>query len=514
MYGYGSGKKSKRVWTSTSGWESSHFGGYNRIIYDYPFIQMDWNAVIDVPESLRKLQGIYVSEKLIKMYVMKVKEKGYVHHLRTEIVKKKNIIGRETTYQSISLDNPSVLSQICREFKEFAPLFDHYQDEILQTSIMIEIKEPQQQQGGGSGEKGDEEEDESQEQSGGSGEGEGEGEEKNGKGSEDGEGDGEEDKKEEKSKKGDKKDGKGDGGSASGGGGWGGSDFEAIKKLIEDMKESKPISKWGNLGLGGEYGKPSFVTYSDNELSGYREYDFTQQEKQNAELLLKKLDISFDPKSDEVKNLRLGKLDTSKIAEVPAGNISVYKQTLDEQDTKEFAVCVLADLSGSMDDGVRLQTQFTVLNSLYLALSEIIPESDLHIYGHSGGGSEPKIYTFCNPYSPNYKKNIQKYYNISNASNYDGLVIQEVHKKIREKTDRPVVLVSISDGQPCDDISAMKQILERARRDQFVTVGIGIDTDYVKDLYQFSRSVSQAKMNEMPNEVAGIINHVVKTEFQ
>jgi hypothetical protein len=476
MYGYGSGKKSKRVWTSTSGWESSHFGGYNRIIYDYPFIQMDWNAVIDVPESLRKLQGIYVSEKLIKMYVMKVKEKGYVHHLRTEIVKKKNIIGRETTYQSISLDNPSVLSQICREFKEFAPLFDHYQDEILQTSIMIEIKEPQQQQGGGSDEKGDEEEDES--------------------------------------KKGDRKDGKGDGGSASGGGGWGGSDFEAIKKLIEDMKESKPISKWGNLGLGGEYGKPSFVTYSDNELSGYREYDFTQQEKQNAELLLKKLDISFDPKSDEVKNLRLGKLDTSKIAEVPAGNISVYKQTLDEQDTKEFAVCVLADLSGSMDDGVRLQTQFTVLNSLYLALSEIIPESDLHIYGHSGGGSEPKIYTFCNPYSPNYKKNIQKYYSISNASNYDGLVIQEVHKKIREKTDRPVVLVSISDGQPCDNIDSMKQILERARRDQFVTVGIGIGTDYVKDLYQFSRTVSQSKMNEMPNEVAGIINHVVKTEFQ
>lgn len=512
MYGYGSGKKSKRVWTSTSGWESSHFGGYNRIIYDYPFIQMDWNAVIDVPESLRRVQGIYVSEKLIKMYVMKVKEKGYVHHLRTEIVKKKNIIGRETTYQSISLDNPAVLSHICREFKEFAPLFDHYQDEILQTSIMIEIKEPQQQQGGGSGEKGEEGEDGEQEQEGGSGQGDGEdGEDGEGDG-EDGDGDGEsEEGKDKESKKGS---GKGDGGSASGGGGWGGSDFEAIKKLIEDMKESKPISKWGNLGLGGEYGKPTFVTYSDKDLLGYREYDFTQQEKQNAELLLKKLDISFDPKSDDVKNLRLGKLDTSKIAEVPAGNISVYKQTLDEQDTKEFAVCVLADLSGSMCDGVRLETQFTVLNSLYLALSEIIPESDLHIYGHSGGGSEPRIYTFCNPYSPNYKKNIQKYYHIGNSSNYDGLVIQEVHKKIREKTDRPVVLVSISDGQPCDDISAMKQILERARRDQFVTVGIGIGTDYVKDLYQFSRTVSQAKMSEMPNEVAGIINHVVKTEFQ
>ena len=510
MYGYGSwgsGKKSKRVWTSTSGWEDSHFGGYNRIIYDYPFIQMDFKGIINVPEELRKSQGIYVAEKLIKIYVMKVKE-GYVHHLRTEIVKKKNIIGRETTYQSISLDNPAVLSHICRELKEFAPLFDHYKEDILESSIMIEVQEPQQQQGVGSGEDegGEEDGDENQEQGGGAGEGEGDEEG-------DGDGDGDGDSKDESEKESKKGEGKGKSGTSSSGGGWGGSDFESIKKLIEEMKESKPISRWGSLGLG-EYGKPSFITYTDKDVKSYEDYHFTQQEKQNSELLLKKLDISFDPKSDDVKNLRLGKLDTSKIAEVPAGNISVYKQTLEEQDTKEFAVCVLADLSGSMDDGVRLQTQFTVLNSLYLALSEIIPESDLHIYGHSGGGSEPKIYTFCNPYSPNYKKNIQKYYVIDNNSNYDGLVIQEVHKKIRERTDRPVVLVSISDGQPCDSIDTMKQILERARRDQFVTVGIGIGTDYVKELYQYSRTVSQSNISEMPFEIAGIINHVVKTEFQ
>jgi hypothetical protein len=60
----------------------------------------------------------------------------------------------------------------------------------------------------------------------------------------------------------------------------------------------------------------------------------------------------------------------------------------------------------------------------------------------------------------------------------------------------------------------MKQILERARRDQFVTVGIGIGTDYVKELYQYSRTVSQSNISEMPFEIAGIINHVVKTEFQ
>ena len=274
------------------------------------------------------------------------------------------------------------------------------------------------------------------------------------------------------------------------------------------MVEQKPFEKWNSLGDGT--GKPKFIPFDSKSNS---EYQFTQEEQRNAEMILKQLDISFDPKSDEVKNLKLGKLDTSKLAEVPAGNVSVYKQTLEDQDTKAFAVCVLADMSGSME-GRRLHTQFKLLNSLYLALSEIIPVDDLHIYGHSGGSDEPKIYTFCNPYHPDYRRNIQQYYGVYNQSNYDGVVIQEVHKKIREKTDRPVILISLSDGQPCDSVQNMKQILERARRDEFVTVGIGIDTEYVKELYAFSRVVYDGKLNEMPREVASIVNHVVKSEFK
>ena len=499
MYGYGK----KRVWTSTSGWESSHFGGYNRLIYDYPYIQMDFNGVIEVPEELRKVQGIYIAEKLIKIYMMKLKEAGYEKNLNLEIVTKRDFIGREKKYQSISLGQYDVLAAVKDKFREFAPLFDHYGKEILGSKIMIEIPDDGKGQPQSGGEKGDDQNQDGQDENDGDSQS---GDREDGEGDGDGEdGDGEKENKDGS--------GSGEGGESGSGGGYGGSEFEAIKKLIDEMKESKPISRWGNLG-NGEYGTPKFITYTEADNKRFGNYEFSGSEKSNAELLLKKLDISFDPKSDHVKNLKLGTLDTSKIAEVPAGNLSVYKQVLEDQDTKEFAVCVLADMSGSMDDGVRLQTQFKVLNSLYLALSEIIPESDLHVYGHTGGSTEPKIYTFCSPYSPNYSKNIQHYYNISNGSNYDGLVIQEVHKKIREKTDRPVILVSISDGQPCDSIDNMKQILERARRDQFVTIGIGIDAEYVKELYQYSRVVSQEKIKDMPIDVAGIINHVVKTEFQ
>lgn len=481
-WGYGYGGKKKKFWTSTSGWESSHFGGYSRIVYDYPYIKFDFNAKIEVTQNLRTQFGIWTAEKLIKMYLMKCKESDVLHYLKRERIVKKNIIGREVTFDVLRLDNQEVLEHVMSKYKEFAPLFDHYREDILNSTVEMEVKDDGQGQGQGKG-KGED--------------GEGEGEDGDG----DGDGDGNPGKSE--------KEGKGK--SSNKGGGWGGSseeipDFKEINKVLDEMSEQKPFESFGRLGAES---KPRFVPPRQHTT----DYEFSPEEKQNAEMILKQLDISFDPKSDEVKNLKLGKLDTSKLAEVPAGNISVYKQTLEDQDTKAFAVCVLADMSGSMQ-GERLNTQFKVLNSLYLALSEIIPEEDLHIYGHTGGSSEPLIHTFCNPYHPDYRKNINGYYEIGNSSNYDGIVIEQVHKKIREKTDRPVILVSLSDGQPCDSVEDMKRILERARRDQFITVGIGIGTDYVKELYTYSRMVSDRKLHEMPREVAGIINHVVKTEFK
>ncbi|NBW56715.1 VWA domain-containing protein [bacterium] len=484
MANYGSYREyGKRAWYSTSGWELSHFGGYARLIYDYPYVKFDFKAKIQIPNALLSDLGIYSAEKLIKMYLMKCKETRLLEMLEREETVEKSWTG-EKRYEVLKLNNELVLRMLMDHFKEFAPLFNHYQEGILGTSIKIEVPPPGQESAGGQG--GDEKQ-------------EGENQESDG-------GQGEDENQESAGGQGEDKD-------DNTGGGWGSTetkkpDFKALGKLLEDMVEQKPFDKFSSISSG--CGTPKFITMDTNKC---KDYVFTKEEMRNAEMILKQLDISFEPKSDEVKNLKLGKLDTSKLAEVPAGNISVYKQTLEDQDTKPFAVCILADMSGSMR-GSRLDTQFKVLNSLYLALSEIIPVEDLHIYGHSGSSSEPKIYTFCNPYSPDYRKNIKKYHDIANSSNYDGVVIQEVHKKIREKTDRPLILISLSDGQPCDDENDMKKILEKARRDQFVTVGIGIGTDYVKKLYTYSRIVSDEKLEEMPREVTGIINHVVKTEFK
>lgn len=491
MYGFGEyGKKKKTFW-STSGWEHSHYGGFNRIIWDYPHIKMGYEGKIEVDPDLRKKEGIYTAEKLVKIYLMKCKEYDLVQHLTIERITKENIIGRDAQFDVLKLDNAAVLSSVMSQSKEFAPLFAHFEKAILNSSIEVEVPENedgegQGGEGGGEGEGEDEKEGQGESGEGESGQGE------SGQG-ESGQEDREEDEGEAKEKKQP--------------GGWGGSTSgcKKLKSLIEGMSEQKPFSKWSTLG--GDY-KPKFVPLVVKPNT--KEYVPTSQEKQNAEMILKQLDISFDPKSDVVRNLKMGRLDTSKLAEVPAGNLSVYKQTLEDQNTKEFAVCVLADMSGSMQ-GNRLDVQLGVLNSIYLALSEIIPEADLHIYGHTDEG-DPAIYPFCTPYSPNYLKNITQYYRINNGCNYDGVVIEAVHKKIRETTDRPVILISLSDGQPCDDVNNMKKIMERARRDQFVTVGIGIHTEYVKELYTYHKAIFD--LSTMPKEVAHILNQVVKTEFQ
>ena len=285
---------------------------------------------------------------------------------------------------------------------------------------------------------------------------------------------------------------------------------------MKDINESKPWSSTKSLSEFSE--KPKFVPFDKKILKDENAYRFTSHEKKDAEMLIKLLDISFDPKSDDVKNLRIGKLDTSKIAEIPAGNMSVYKQTVEEQDTKPFSVCILADMSGSMGQGKRIPSQLHMLNTLYLAMSQILPPDKLYIYGHSGS-NYPEIYTFYSPYDTEYEKNIKFYGQVNWCQNYDGPVIEAIHKKVRETNDDRIIFISLSDGEPCGNgyggeahNQELKRILERARRDEFVTVGIGIEADHVGRLYTYSKVVNDLKL--LPKEVSSIINQVVRVEFQ
>jgi hypothetical protein len=490
--GWGGGYK------STSGWEKSHFGGFTRVLNDYPYIKIDFDLDIKASGEAARELGTWQAEKLIKLYILKAKEKGLIDKFTSKVIEKPSFFGTVIKkYSVVSLNNLAILSTICTSYPEMAPMFEHYKDSILSSTIEMEIQEPEPKK-----DKGDE----------GKGEGEGEGQpqgekeeegEGDGEGQGDGEGDGEDEKESES------------GSPAEGKEAPKGKSGKSIQDLMGAINESKPWSV-AERSLTAFSEKPKFTAF-DKKDSG-ASYQFNAEEKRDSELLIKLLDISFDPKSDEVKNLKLGKLDTSKIAEVPAGNLSIYKQRVEEQDTKPFSVCILADMSGSMGHGNRIQSQRHIMNTLYLAMSQILPPDKLYIYGHTGDYI-PEIFTFYSPYDTDYEKNIKFYNNVHWCQNYDGPVIEAIHKRVRETNDDRIIFISLSDGEPSgnsyggsEDNEELKRILERARRDEFVTVGIGIQADHVKELYTYSKVVNDLKI--LPKEVSSIINQVVRAEFQ
>ena len=490
--GWGGGYK------STSGWEKSHFGGFTRVLNDYPYIKIDFDLDIKASGEAASELGTWQAEKLIKLYILKAKEKGLIEKFTSKVIERPSFFGTVIKkYSVVSLNNLAILSTICTSYPEMAPMFEHYKDSILSSTIEMEIQEPEPKKDNGDKGKGE-----------GEGEGQPQGEkEEEGEGDDEGQGEGECDGEDEKeSESGSPAEGKQTPKGKSG---------KSIQDLMGEINESKPWSV-ADRSLTAFSEKPKFTPF-DKKDSG-SSYQFNAEEKRDSELLIKLLDINFDPKSDEVKNLKLGKLDTSKIAEVPAGNLSIYKQRVEEQDTKPFSVCILADMSGSMGHGGRIPAQRHIMNTLYLAMSQILTPDKLYIYGHSGDYT-PEIFTFYSPYDTDYEKNIQFYNSVNWCQNYDGPVIEAIHKKVRETNDDRIIFISLSDGQPSgnnygghEHNEELKRILERARRDEFVTVGIGIQADHVTELYTYSKVVNDLKF--LPKEVSSIINQVVRAEFQ
>lgn len=509
-YGYGYGKKSwgswgskKKTYGSVSGWEKSHFGGYNRVLSDYPYIKIDFELDINSGKKIGEDLGSWMGDKLIKLYILKAKELDLIKHLETEVVERMKFFHTKK-YVVAKLDHEDVFIHICNTYTELSPMFEHYKEGIFESSIEMEISDDKGEgEGEGEGEKGEQEGDGKGK---GKGEGEGEGEERQkGKGQDPSDGDGD-----------DESEGESDG-SPGNGTNQPKKNGKTIQQWMNNISEQKPYTSHNSISNFSQ--APKFVSFTQRiKENGTKPYRFKTDEIKDAEALVKLLDIDFDPKSDEVKNLKLGKLDVSKIAEVPAGNLSVYKQIVEEQDTKPFSVCVLADMSGSMGSGNRIPSQCHILNSLYLAMTQILPPDKLYIYGHSGEYT-PEIYTFYSPYDPDYERNIRYYREVHWCQNYDGPVIESIHKKIRETTEDRIIFISLSDGQPCGngyggtaDNEELKRILERARRDSFVTVGIGIEADHVSQLYTYAKPVWD--LRTLPKDVASIINQVVRAEFK
>jgi hypothetical protein len=515
----------KSAYHSQTGWEKSHFGGHERLIWDFPTVSIPDSIKVTPQPGFSDL-GFYASGKLLKMFLVLAEEGGLMKYLfdpknAKEIeVSDWRGVQKKIQVKATTEQLKTVLLEVLHVETELAPLFDSFKDFIVGSSFEVLLDPPENGEGKSGSGKG-----QGAMQQGNSGQGQGQGE---GQGEGEGQGQGD-------------SDGEGEGQGQGEGQGEGESKDQELtgEQIIEHItaglaSETKKAKRgYQNWGAKNGYTMSSFSTGCTAEpkfkriTPATKPTKFTQCEKQNAEMLLKMLDITWDSDKDIVKSLRLGKIDISKIAEVPAGNVAVYQREMEEQSTKPFSICILVDESGSMGDVYSSSTYrenkgtsaYRLTKSLYAAFRQILPPDKLFIYGHTEDGAHPQIFTYHDPYSPNFEYTIEDRRRRSQGGNYDGPVVKAIHEKVRSMTQDRIIFIVLSDGRPAgrgyggqDDIEDFKRIVERAKRDEFVTCGIFVQYAGMPEMYQYHTQVDD--VSEMPKKVSHLLNKVVKTEFQ
>jgi hypothetical protein len=444
---------------SSTGWETSYFGGFSKVLWDHPDVyvplEIDWKEPEDPVEGL----SYYTKTKLIKLFLLKLNQKSEYgngaeafFYYRGMEIKKESFFGLyEKEYLYIPKNNIKACLEILSHDPDLSSLFINYQDFLADTQFFIEIPKK------------------------------------------------------------DKKEGESDNPLRDA--------LSKVKPALNEIKIRKSSFSFG-----------SSIKYDDDRAGKLKEngvfqkmnkFDipihFDQKCIAQANHLVRLLDISFDPKKDIVPNLKTGKLNSSKIGEIPAGNTHVYYKIEENQSTKPFSVCILGDESGSMQ-GSNQYYQHHLFKVLYKAFSEILPKEKMFFYGHSGE-DHPEIRVYHDPFNQDFEYTIKNqtdgnYY----CENYDGPVIDLVYEKVRSFTDDNIIFISISDGEPSGKayggqsaIDDMKRIIEKCKRDGFVTIGVGLEYN-VKNIYNYHTVVTDN--NKLVEQVSTIINKVVKTEFQ
>jgi hypothetical protein len=474
---------------SKSGWESSYFGGTKKVLYEYPEIRVPYKIDIKLPKEHSKKEelGWYCSSKLAKIFLLKVAEHEFSRRLliKGKVEESVDFFGDHIKEYVVHPDDVKNCVGYLKVDTELARLFQENEDFLSKMRFSYELdpdgkcsKTPGSSESEGlDTEQGDDKGDQL--------------------GDEDGEG--EEDREAPRAP--------GSGNLIS--------EIEKEFLNVKLLRDSRPKCIEGSA-LGGELTKKvkffPAVTHPRKNIYDSEEVLYSNQ-------LVNMLDISFDPEKAVVKSLRSGKLDTSKICEVPSGNTSVYCRVEENQTTKPFSVCILGDESGSMS-GTNIFYQEKLIKILYRAFSQILPKDKIFVYGHSGN-STPDIRVYNDKYNHDFEKKISS---MSTkhvlCQNYDGPVIEAIHKKVREFTEDNIIFISVSDGEPGGygyggpaAVNEMKKIIEKCKRDGFVTLGIGFQYSGVREIYNYHLVIHKFD-KDLAKKVSILINNVVKTEFR
>jgi len=148
----------KMMKTSLFGWEDSYFGGYERVIYDHPFIEIPPSIGYDFKISA----GLtwYTADKLCKMFLLKLCKMGYLTKFLTGLIKeeKTTLTGEVVTIFNVDkTSQASCIKFVMDDDDELGNLFQHYRDFLKKVDFFFTISGEDEKQGKG-GKPGDSEE--------------------------------------------------------------------------------------------------------------------------------------------------------------------------------------------------------------------------------------------------------------------------------------------------------------------------------------------------------------------
>ena len=206
----------------------------------------------------------------------------------------------------------------------------------------------------------------------------------------------------------------------------------------------------------------------------------------------------------DLRGLRSGFLDTCKLAEAVQGVANIYRQERTVR-ADRMAVCILVDESGSMD-GEKIQAARDTAVLLNEALATV-RNVDLYIYGHT---TENGSFVKLNAYREGRGRGDKYALGSIEAdwSNIDSRAIREAAARVRARTRKKCLFFVISDGEPCEPTSNVKEAVRDLSRDGFSFVSIGIDFEYDPS-EMYDNHVSMTDLSTLAPELGKMIKKAI-----
>ena len=236
--------------------------------------------------------------------------------------------------------------------------------------------------------------------------------------------------------------------------------------------------------------------------------------------------------------LRKGAINSSSLARLTTKDERVFRKKQTKTDTKNVAVSIVVDASGSMSFGGG-NTRISLASMSALALSQTldrfniknevicfttrpshVTRADEHFPKSSSNWSRveplymPILKGFNERLNPNNKKRFA-YLPKSGifANNIDGECVLNAYLRLSQNTEKRKIMMVLSDGQPAghgnsrDQDENLKNVVRSIEKSGTSVVGIGIQSDCVADYYK--NNVVIQNINDLPQVVLSNFKHLL-----